>query len=347
MLLKLNTLLQKLKDSGYTEQELINFISNSTVEFLQNDVDIEVVSSFIQPFIEVYLAKNLEDENSRIQILENTIFQYELLNETDYDIIKNDLLYLSKYDKVIERNSTQYFFLVDLLFQHYILHKQALGTFEDLQKSELRGITFSKSHSPEKIISKEHNAVKTAIASMPDNDELKFRNILYTEYKNNPHAVNKALYIVNSFGGVKSLSEEKNAYIANSRIIINSALPFKKKDIYKSANLLILLFFRKDSFWQQVLKRTSTISNNQLIDINSVLMNYVFDTKNQLNKDNVSQTIQAKDDFDITTLYEFRNDKNIKIHPMFEDTEDNHNLWNEVIDFFKKNIPPKSDDTLI
>jgi hypothetical protein len=334
----------QLKASGYTDKDMVNFVSSYASEFFKNDVDEESFKHFTQPLQKVFLTEELENEDDRAIILKDTIFQYELLNETDYDIIKNDLIKLSMYDKVIEEDGVQYFFLIDLLFQNYILHKQVLGSFDNRKKLELRGVTFSSSHSPEKIISREHNAVKTAMASMPDNEELKFRNNLYTKYKDNPHAVSKTLHTVNLLGGIKSLSEEKNAYLTNSRAIISSALPFDKKDIYKSANLVILLLFRKDSVFQKAFERENTISNNQIISINGILMDYILDTKNQLNKDNVTQVVQAKDDFDATTIYEFQNDKNKKTHPMLEDTEENQNFWNELTEFFKKNIPPKSDD---
>lgn len=346
MMTKFNTIFQELKDSGYTDKELLELFLSSGYKLFSDDVEEEKFKNLLTPLYEIYLTKNLAKEDDREQVLENTILQYLDKEVEGYRIIKNHLLELSEYDKVIERDGDEYFYLIDLLMQYYQLHFQALETYEDIKKSEIQGIVFSSSHSPEKVISKEHNAVKNVLASMPDNQELKFRDNLYIEYKNNPHAVNKALYTVNMLGGIKSIPQEKNEYIKNARTVINSALPFEKKEIYKSANILILLFFRKDSIFRSSIKIDNNISNNKIIEINSVLMEYLFETKNQLNKDNVSQIIQVRTDFDMTPLYEFQNPKNIKIHPMLEDTDDNRVFMNEFIENFKKIIPQKSDDNL-
>lgn len=337
----------KLKESGYTDEELLPLISNAFSDYTKEDIEENIIDNLLNPFTEAYSTLELKEEDNRESILNSTIHKYFEEDTENYIIVKNHLLELSQYDKVIERDNTKYFFLIDMLLTGYLLHFSALEEFDNLKKQNdigISGIALSSSTTVNAIIAKEHNAVKTALKSMPNNKELEFRDKIYEEYLRNPHSANKSLHIVNLLGGLKSLSDEKNEYISNARKVINSAFPFEKKEIYKSANILIILFFRKDSMWIKELKPEKIISNNKLIEINEVLMENIFETKNKLNKDNISQAIQVRTDYDLTPLYEFRNDFNMKIHPMLEDTEENQEYWNEITEYFKKKIPLKSDD---
>jgi len=337
----------KLLKSGHTNEELLSIINNTFLEYTKEDIENENINAILKPLVEVYSTRELEDNDNKENILNNTIRQYFDKAEENYTIVRNHLLELSLYDKIIERNNIEYFFLIDMLLANYSLHFNALEEYNNLKKQNdigVSGVALSSSTTAEAIIAKEHNAVKTVLKSMPNNEELKTRDKVYNEYLRNPHSASKSLHIVNLLGGIKSLSEKDNEYISNARKIINSAFPFKIKEIYKSANLSIVLFFRKDSMWIKELKPEHIISNNKLIEINEVLMENIFETKNKLNKDNISQAIQVRTDYDLTPLYEFRNDSNIKIHPMLEDTNDNQEFWNEITEYFKGKIPLKSDD---
>lgn len=339
--------ISKLKQTGYSDEELLLLISDNFSEYSKEDLEEKTISSILNPLIEVYSTRKLDVDENRENILKSTLHKYFEPNTENYTIVKNNLLELSLYDKVIERDNIKYFFLIDMLLMNYILHFNALEEYDILKKQNdinLSGVALSSSTTVEAIISKQHNAVKTTLDSMPNNKELKLRDKVYKEYLRNPHSANKSLHIVNLLGGLKSLSDEENEYISNARKVINSAFPFENKEIYKSANILILLFFRADSMWIKELKSEKVISNNKLIEINEVFMENIFETKNKLTKDNVSQAIQVRTDYDLTPLYEFRNDSNIKIHPMFEDTKDNQEFWNELTEYFKGKIPLKSDD---
>lgn len=337
----------KLKESGYADEELLPLISNAFAEYTKEDIEESIIDNLLNPFVEVSFTRKLNKDDDRENILNNTIHKYFEKDTDNYTIVKNHLLELSLYDKVIERGDISYFFLIDLLLTNYVLHFSALEEFNNLKKQNdicVSGIALSSSTTANAIISKEHNAVKTVLNSMPNNEELKFRDKIYEEYLRNPHSASKILHTINLFGSVKSLSDEENEYILNARKVINSAFPFEVKEIYKSANLLILIFFRSDSFWIKNIKPDKVISNNKLIEINEVLMENIFETKNKLNKDNVSQPIQVRTDYDLTPLYEFRNNSNIKIHPAFEDTKDNQDYWNDITEYFKGKIPLKSND---
>lgn len=344
---ELNDYLQSLKKSGYTDKELLALVIDAFSEYTKEDIEENIIDNLLNPFTEAYSTLELKEEDNRESILNSTIHRYFEEDTENYIIVKNHLLELSQYDKVIERDNTKYFFLIDILLTGYLLHFSALEEFDNLKKQNdigISGIALSSSTTANAIISKEHNAVKTALKSMPNNKELEFRDKIYEEYLRNPHSANKILHTINLFGSVKSLSNEENEYILNARKIINSAFPFEIKEIYKSANILILTLFRNDSFWVKGLKTEKIISNNKLIEINEVLMENIFETKNKLNKDNVSQAIQVRTDYDLTPLYEFRNDSNTKIHPAFENTKYNQDYWNEITEYFKKKIPLKSDD---
>ena len=336
----------ELKESGYTNEELLPLINDIFVEYLKEEIEEKNINALIHPFIETYSTRELEENGNRENILQNTIHKHFNKDIANYTIIKNHLLELSLYDKVIERDNTQYFFLIDMLLTNYLLHFSALEEYDSSKEKENNSsVSLSNSTMAKAIISKEHNAVKTALKTMPSNEELEFRDKVYEEYLRNPHSASKALHTINVFGGIKSLSDKENEYILNARKIVNSAFPFEKKEIYKSANLLIILFFRKDTMWIKELKPKHIISNNKLIEINEVLMENIFETRNKLNKDNISQAVQVRTDYDLTPLFEFRNASNTKIHPMYEDTEDNKEYFDELTEFFKKKIPLKSDDT--
>lgn len=346
MLNKLINHILKLKNTGYTDEELLPLINDIFVEYLKEEIEEENIKALINPFIETYSTRELEENGNRENILQNTIHKYFEKDTENYTIVKNHLLELSLYDKVIERDNTQYFFLIDMLLTNYLLHFSALEEYDaSKEKVNNSSVSLSKSTMAKVIISKEHNAIKTALKTMPNNEELQFRNKIYEEYLRNPHSASKALHTINLFGGIKSFSDEENEYILNARKIVNSAFPFEKKEIYKSANLLIILFFRKDTMWIKELKPKHIISNNKLIEINEVLMENIFETRNKLNKDNIAQIIQVRTDYDLTPLFEFRNTSNTKIHPMFEDTKDNKEYFDELTEYFKKKIPLKSDDT--
>ncbi|WP_373035506.1 hypothetical protein [Sulfurimonas sp.] len=339
--------LLKLKKSGYTDKELIPLISKTFSEYTKEDIAEENINAILNPLIEVHSTRELKENDNIENILNNTIHKYFDKTEENYTIVKNHLLKLSLYDKVIERDNIEYFYLIDMLLTNYLLHFSALEEFDSLKKqndTDISGVALSSSTTAKAIISKEHNAIKTALKSMPNNEELKFRNKVYTEYLRNPHSASKSLHVVKLLGGIKSLSQEENEYILNAVKVLNSAFPFEKKEIYKSANLLIVILFRKDSMWIKELKPKNMISNNILIEINEVLMENVFKTKNKLKKDNISQSIQVRTDYDLTHIYEFKNASNDKIHPMFEDTEYNKEYFDELTEYFKKKIPLKSDD---
>jgi hypothetical protein len=347
MIQNLSNFFIELSKSGYTDEELLPLINDAFSEYTKEDIKENVISNLLNPFVEVYLTREFKEDDNRESILENTIFQYFEKDIENYTIIKNHLLELSLYDKIIERDNINYFYLINMLLINYILHFNALierRLVKEKSDTDTSSVSLSNSTTVKAIISKQYNAVKTTLVSMPNNEELKFRDNLYEEYLRNPHSASKIIHSINLLGGVKSFTDEQNEYIFNSRKVIDSAFPFKIKDIYKSANLLILIFFRSDSFWIKGLKTEKIISNNKLIEINEVLMENIFETRNKLNKDNVSQPIQVRTDYDLTPLYEFRNDSNIKIHPAFEDTKENQEYWNDITEYIKKKIPLKSDD---
>jgi hypothetical protein len=339
-----NQYLIDLKKSSYQDSELSLLVLNVLSEHAEEDISKKQINSLIRPFIEINFTTHLKKESIREKIVLNTLQQYTLIEHEDFLIIKNHFLELSYHDKVIHRDGKDYFFLIDLLLQNYLLHFDALKTFDDLKKKNdinLSGVALSTSTTPSAIISKQHNAIKTALKSMPTNRELIVRDNVYNEYLQNPYAVNTILHTVNIIGDIKSLSPEENDFLYHSSIIINSALPITKKDIFKSANLLLPLLFKKDSIWIKILNPNKKLSTNKLIDINEIFIQYLFKTKNTLNKNNLKQVIQVKTNFADTPLYEFQNKKNKKIHPMLEDTVDNQEFWNELLEIIQGKIPLK------
>lgn len=340
----LTTFLLDLIESGYTGEDLVLIIRTVISDYIEADIDKNFLSNLLSPWIEIYSTQEFQKTDSREFILKNTISQYFDDTIENYAIIKNHLLELSMYDKVIERESNKYFFLIDLLLQNYALHFKALKAFDEIKQQkdvDVSGVALSTSTTSKAIISKQYNSVKTLLKSMPDNKELMFRKKVYSEYLRNPLSANTMFHIVNLMGNIKSLTEEENNYIRNSRKVINSAFPIEKKDIYKSANILITIFFNKNSFWIKTLNTKKIISANKLIDINEVLMQNLFEVKNTLNKSNIKKAIQIKTNFDDTPLYEFQSGKNKKIHPSFEETEENIQLWNDITEYIKGKIPLK------
>lgn len=176
---------------------------------------------------------------------------------------------------------------------------------------------------------------------MPENLELKVRDKIYDDYISEPSSVNTMLHITDLVGGIKQLSDDENQYLLNSKKVINSEVPMSKKDIYKSASILIAVFFKEGNQWAQFLKCDIAISTSKLLELNEVLMQNIFGVKSMLNKKNILKPIQVKSYFSKTGFYEFQVSDNPKIHPFFKDTEDNKKVWNQHLEFFKGKIPIK------
>jgi hypothetical protein len=344
MILPILNYFQELQQSGYESHNLSLLILETLSEYTNEDIAGEQLFKLIKPFFEVNFITHLKHESIREKIILDTMKQYSFVKHGDFLIIKNHLLELSYYDKIIHRDGKDYFFLIDLLLQNYLLHFNALETFNELKKKndiDLSGVALSTSTTPSSIISKQHNVIKTALKSMPRNQELKIRNNIYDEYLSNPYAVDTILHTVKIVGEIKSLSSEENNFLHNSRVVINSALPITKKDILRSVNLLLPLLFKSTSVWIKMLKTNKKISINKLIDTNEILMQYLFETKNILNKNNLKQVIQVKTNFANTPLYEFQNKKNKKIHPMLEENKENQEFFDDILELIKGKIPLK------
>jgi len=341
---QLNQYLFALKKSGYQDTELSLLILEVLSTYSQEYVSKEQLYTLVQPYLEVHSVVEIQDEMQRENIVNNTLKGYPFIKHEDFHIVKNHLVELSYFDKTIHRDGKDYFFLIDSLLQNYLLHFDALETFSELKKKndiDLSGVALSTSTTPSAIISKQHNVIKTALKSMPHNKELKVRNNIYNEYLKDSYSIDTILHTVNIIGGIESLSPEENYFLHHSRMVINSALPITKKDILRSANLLLPLLFKSNSGWIKMLNINKKISINKLININEILMQYLFETRNILNKNNLKQVIQVKTNFANTPLYEFQNKKNKTLHPMLEKNEENQEFFGDILELFKGKIPLK------
>lgn len=153
----------ELINSGYSEQELAILMKEAAIEQMKPLIkDIDMFENIITPYTEISFVRELSLRDNKEEIINNSIIEH-LSDELDnYLIIKNHLLELSIFDKVIDRNEKKYFFLIDLLLKSYKLHLESLEERTELyMKNDVEegGVILSTSNSPKKIIASSKNAV--------------------------------------------------------------------------------------------------------------------------------------------------------------------------------------------
>lgn len=333
-------LIDFLKDllvSGMTPEELMSSIKKAFIEYTIEDIDENFIDAIFLPFIELSSTKEPSSEEQRKKALENTLQQYFTSDFENYQILKNHLLELSFYDKLVVRDHEIFFYKIDLLLMSYAQHIVAIEEWDRLDKlndTVYSGVALSRSTTSKSILSSHYNQVSSLLKTMPKNEELKIRKKVYDEHLKDSLAVNYMLYSVSLAGEIKSMSKDKYDYIVGSKEILNSAYPLKKNDLYKSANISILNLFNPKHL---------KLSSVKLFEINEVLMQNIFEVSNILNPKNILKTVQVKTHFlsdDINVpLYELQTKKNKKLHPAFEKTTDNQEYWDDILEFFKGKIP--------
>ena len=329
----------ELYQSGYTDKELLSLIKKYSIEFTKEDIDTDFMSDMFTPFLEMQALEKPSSQVEVDEVLVNTLNQYFPQDYENYKIIKNHLLKLCLYDKLVIRDNKQYFFLIDLLLINYTQHLEALDEWNRLDRlndTTLSGVALSRSTAKKSILSSHYNQVTSMLKTMPSNDELLTRKKVYDEHLIDSYATNYMLHTIDLVGSIKSMSQDKYNNIIGSRKVLNSESPLKRKDIYKSANISILNLFSR---------KTSKLSYAKLIEINEVLMQNIFGVGNKINTKNISNIIQVKTNFltdEINMpIYEFQTKINKKVHPMYEDNEFNQEYWDEITEFFKEKIPLK------
>lgn len=331
--------LKKLIASGMTSEDFMTTIKKAFTEYTTEDIDESFIDNLFLPFIELLNTKEPSSEEQRKEALENTLQQYFTNDFEHYQITKNHLLELSFHDKLVMRDNKMYFIKIDLLLMNYAQHIVAIKEWDRLDKLNdtiYSGVALSRSTTPKSILSSHYNQVTNLLKTMPNNKELEVRKKVYDEHLKDPLAINYMLHAVSIAGEVKSIQKDKYDHIVGSKEILNSAYPLRKSDLYKSANISILNLFNPIYL---------KLSNTKFFDINEVLMQNIFEVSNILNSKNIQKVIQVKTHFlsnDINVpVYELQTNKNKKLHPAFEETIDNQEYWDDILEFFKGKIPLK------
>lgn len=325
----MNHVLELMKLSSQIEKEygikaFIDSITEILCDILGEEFYVEDTEEMMSIFFNLTFSRNINVNDDCQTLLANTASKHGIhLYE---QILIDEFLKLSAVDKIVEKDDTSFFLLLDQLFNYIALAMDYLSKWEVLSKVDdtiIRGVALSKSKTPKKILQSHINYIDKALLLTPTNKSLLFLKEVVERFLNSPDEINSVLFgtYLLDFNKYEDLDQDKLSTLDGLHQLLNSSSPVEISHIHDSVKCFIQMLFFKDGYWQKILKIENPISNESLANIIDIIMQYGFNIDSKTSPEAIKRIVQRRTFFFDFPIFEFQTIRNTKSDPLLEDEE--------------------------
>lgn len=322
---------QKLQ-SGKTVKNIIDDV----VEFANKEFNNEVNISFIYDVLDEISIYRFDtyDYSNQDELEEAFISTLDNKNiDKSNTMLVDALRTLAKSDKLLKVDNIIICAKMNLLIDVLDEHKYAMIKHKKLSlcSALIGGIaTYPNSNIYELIIPRKKALDEVLYLNNADNATLLTKKII-CEFQDNSYSIDFSLNAL-QFIGKESInydivSKDKIDIAFNIRNFLNASLPLKENDFFKSAQILSISLYKKYNFINGIMKLREKLSQAKVLTaINIIMEHYLSMPKSNIDNTYFLKPIQLKSHFFDTAIYEFRTESNLKLHPVFENKQEQKNI---------------------
>lgn len=334
---------------GINDETLLPLIEETFIEMTNGDITEAAISQLILALIEPTQTFLIKSELEQKKIFNETIQPYEEYISRDDRLLRNHLYLLTNHDKVLKTGEESYFYLLKIILDSIVGHKEAIKLYLEANKSDSmvkRGVASSSSSKIEKIVNKRKNSLEEITELVPHDKTAKVSLNVINEFMENPRATNIALNQTTALfspDDLPGLTDSQYETMQSMGNYLNSDGQIKDIDVFhESLAASIASYYGKGSDFSKRMQ-LDTISHEKLSEIVTVIIQSIFNTNYSIKSSKISQPIQLRCMYgNDLTLLEFQTPNNIKIHPLFEENEENKQFFSELSRILRGKLPPKS-----
>lgn len=318
---------QKLK-SGSTVENIIDDMVVSINKEFNNEIDVSFIYDSLNAFnMYRFDTYNYSTQDELEEAFENTL---DIANiDRSNTILVDALKTLTKSDKLLKVDDMSICAKLNLLFNILDEHKCAMIEHKRLSlcTALIGGIaTYPNSNIIELIIPRKKALDEALYLNNNDNATLITKKII-SEFQADSYGIDFSLNAL-QFIGKESINYElvakyKIDIAFNIRNFLNASLPLKENDFFKSAQILSTSLYKKYSFIDAIMSLKKKLSQSKVLTaLNIIMEHYMGIPKSSIDNTYFIRPIQLKSNFFDIAIYEFRTESNIKLHPVFENKQE-------------------------
>lgn len=322
---------QKLQ-SGKTVKNIIDDVVESANKEFNYEVNISFIYDVLDE-IDIYRFDTY-DYSNQDELEEAFISTLDNKNiDKSNTMLVDALRALAKSDKLLKVDNIIICAKMNLLIDVLDEHKYAMIKHKKLSlcSALIGGIaTYPNSNIYELIIPRKKALDEVLYLNNADNATLLTKKII-SEFQDNSYSIDFSLNAL-QFIGKESInydivSKDKIDIAFNIRNFLNASLPLKENDFFKSAQILSISLYKKYSFIDAIMNLKKKLSQAKILNaINIIMEHYIGMPKSNIDNTYFLKPIQLKSHFFDTAIYEFRTESNLKLHPVFENKQEQKNI---------------------
>lgn len=318
---------QKLQ-SGKRVENIVDELVESIKKESNNEVDVSFIYDSLDE-INTYRL-NTYDYSNKDELEEaflNTI-NYNNIDKSN-TILVDAFRTLAYSDKLLKINDMSICAKLNLLINVLDEHKDAVIEHKKLSlcSALIGGIaTYSNSNIYELIIPRKKALDEALYLNNDDSATLLTKKII-SEFQDDSYNVDFSLNALQFIGkdsiNYELVSKNKIDIVFNIRNFLNASLPLKENDFFKSAQILSVSLYKKHSFIDSIMSLKEKLSQSKVLTaLNIIMEHYLGMPKSSIDNTYFLRPVQLKSNFFDTAIYEFRTESNIKLHPVFENKQE-------------------------
>ncbi|MCW8894248.1 MAG: hypothetical protein OQK48_03625 [Sulfurimonas sp.] len=322
---------QKLQSGKKIDAIVDELVESIKIEF-NNEIDVSFIYDTLAE-INTYRFNTYDylNQDELEDAFKNTL---EISNiETSNTILVDALRTLAKYDKLVEVDDIPICAKLNLLINILDEYKYSIIKHKKLSLSSalVGGIaTYPNSNIFELIIPRQKALDEALYLNNDDSATLLTKKII-SEFQDDSYKIDFSLNAL-QFIGKDSINYElvakyKIDIAFNIRYFLNASLPLKENDFFKSAQILSVSLYKKYTFIDGIMNLKKKLSQAKVLTaLNIIMEHYIGIPKSSIDNTYFLKPVQLKSHFFNTAIYEFRTESNLKLHPVFENKQEQENI---------------------
>lgn len=318
---------QKLQ-SGKTVENIIDDMVISINKELNNEIDVSFIYDSLNELNMYRLhTYNYSTQDELEEAFLNTI-NYKNIDKSN-TILVDALRTLANSDKLLKIGDMSICAKLNLLINVLDEHKDAMIEHKKLSlcSALIGGIaTYPNSNIFELIIPRQ-KALDEALYLNNDDSATSLTKKIISEFQYDSYSIDFSLNAL-QFIGKESINYElvakyKIDIAFNIRSFLNASLPLKENDFFKSAQIFSISLYKKYNFIDAIMNLKKKLSQAKILNaINIIMEHYIGMPKSSIDNTYFLRPVQLKSNFFSTAIYEFRTESNLKLHPVFENKQE-------------------------
>ncbi|MDO9182783.1 MAG: hypothetical protein Q7U04_10255 [Bacteriovorax sp.] len=318
---------QKLQ-SGKTVKDIVYELVESINIELNNEVDV----NFIYDALNEINAYRLDTyDYSNIDELEEAFIN--TINIANIDkcntILMGAFRELAKSDKLLKVNDIPICVKLNLLIDILDEHKNAMIEHKKLSlcSALVGGIATYPNNNISELIIPRKKALDEALYLNNDDHATLLTKKIISEFQADSYGIDFSLNALQFIGkesiNYKLVAKYKIDIAFNIRNFLNASLPLKENDFFKSAQILSISLYKKYNFIDGIMNLKKKLSQAKVLNAINIIMEHCLGMpKSSIDNTYFLKPAQLKSNFFDTAIYEFRTESNLKLHPVFENKQE-------------------------